>query len=179
MFFHMAPHTDTSPSAAKSVAARAPAPTALADTDTMDITFVCRGYVDMIEDVPRKTKMMMLRPRICVVLHDVLGIEVTPPDIRMWTLKREDGSWEGDAELEDVEGQKTALSKTVGSELKGAPEEGVVHLRVRKDPIAPPPQDEDDEASDFETAAMKFNNGCVKVVGSKSKLSVEDCRGDC
>ncbi|GMF42353.1 unnamed protein product [Phytophthora fragariaefolia] len=113
-----------SPQAATPAPALSPRPPA-----TANITFMCRGFVDVLE-LSVRVLVNTLCEQLCEQLQWTLKIELTPVQLRLKTLPKIDDEWPTEEAAKDAKARPTTICNAVGTEFEGVGSEGRVHLLV-------------------------------------------------
>ncbi|KAL3658120.1 hypothetical protein V7S43_016963 [Phytophthora oleae] len=110
------------------------APSRLDSPATVDIVFLYRDFVDILENVSVSAPVTTLRNQLCKQLKDNFNIDVSPEGIRLKTLLNVNGEWPAEGDTKHAESRPTTISNLVGTEFEGAGAEctcWLSYLRMR------------------------------------------------
>ncbi|KAE8971436.1 hypothetical protein PR002_g26827 [Phytophthora rubi] len=172
------------PNTAASPRAEAPAasPPSAAPGASVDLAYVCRGVVDVLEGIDTQSRVSNLRKDLCNALKETFDLDVVPAQVSLKTFVKVDGEWLAEADAKGATTRATVIGNSITTEFEGAGAEGRVHLLVEvsdeeeveeKKPAAKEPTTKNDR--DVESDMAMFNKECVKRVATrKRKASTDD-----
>ncbi|GMF27098.1 unnamed protein product [Phytophthora fragariaefolia] len=152
----------------------------------VDITFMCKGFVDTLPNVDASARVSVLREPLVSKIEQLFGVTLRPPELRLRTLVQDGDKWPLEEDASSAASRPIKVTNKIATEFPGAGAEGEVQLlvdftepapletRQLDTEVMPPPVVAVGSDGDVEDAATSFNDGCVKVVGAKRRLSEHD-----
>nr|KAE8933468.1 hypothetical protein PF009_g16537 [Phytophthora fragariae] len=177
------------PQTAASPRAEAPAasPPSAVPGASVDLAYVCRGVVDVLEGIDTQSRVSNLRKDLCNALKETFDLDVVPAQVSLKTFVKVDGEWPAEADAEGATTRATVIGNSIATEFEGAGAEGRVHLLVEvsdeeevvveeeKKPAAKKPTTKAEEYQrDVESDMARFNKGCVKRVATRTRKASTD-----
>lgn len=147
---------------------------------------MCKRFVDTLTNVDASARVAVLRQPLVKKIEQLFVVTLRPPELRLRTLVQDGDKWPLEEDASTAASRPIKVTNKIATEFPGAGGEGEVQLLVDfTEPapqetshldteVPPPPVVAVGSDKDVDDAVASFNDGCVKVVGAKRRLSEHD-----